>query len=691
MLRGIRLKPTTELRLEVSWGYLIGTAVRVYVYHSLNSPNNVRWGNVCLVDLSAAEQIRESNEEEQRRYNRPFSSSTATNSGQNHSFRPQQGSSLGCYTVAPKDTSTKIARSSGRTGSSLVAYHLPPGATIYHPLSQAVTVDVEVTSGVAGEQLEAFTFTCSKIAQLTASPEKVGAKYDELVSAFKNTMEDDAGSQKRFNQIVKEYRQEILPDVHENWETDHTATGQSDGHFMDIVGKLRPSFLTFHKATESTPADKFHKKQKKWHQEALKIIFKKWSRKTLTSHPQRLDSSSQLSIIIDRMDQDKTSIPHFVLKTKVKPGQLVAVAYGPRPCFFHVGSILGANTDDKREEFEKSKTLILIPTCVITVDISMISHPHSWSVVRTSLTETCPSLQSLSAINQGNLAIRLRAAMVDEWLNNEDIRARHWFPPAGFGGQPLADRRDQSFDPRRDMPSEPRRVWRAARGVQILEPIDIVCRIRPRKMCRELARHHQQEFVMAVSILDPVQNPIPPGEWLKKDDKNRDKLNNLRVVESTGVWKVLDTVDRASKPYQLKQPLRRNTVDHPTQVTFNNTQRKMQRQKTVDYPPQVTFNNTQRKMQRQKTVDHPTQVTFNNTQRKMHRRKTVDHPTQVTFNNTQRKMQWRKTVDHPTQVTFNDTQRKMHRRKTVDHPTQVTFNNSQRKMHWLNTLAHPTR
>ncbi|XP_035680731.1 uncharacterized protein LOC118418796 [Branchiostoma floridae] len=43
---------------------------------------------------------------------------------------------------------------------------------------------------------------------------------------------------------------------------------------MDIVGKLRSSFLTFHKATESTPADKFPKKKTKWHQEAVQIIKK---------------------------------------------------------------------------------------------------------------------------------------------------------------------------------------------------------------------------------------------------------------------------------------------------------------------------------------------------------------------------------------------------------------------------------
>ncbi|XP_035661622.1 uncharacterized protein LOC118405900 [Branchiostoma floridae] len=85
----------------------------------------------------------------------------------------------------------------------------------------------EVTSGVAEEQLEAFKFTCNKMAQLTASPERVEARYNELVSSFKNTMGDGAASQKRFNQLLEEYRQEILPHVQQNWETLTTQQQES--------------------------------------------------------------------------------------------------------------------------------------------------------------------------------------------------------------------------------------------------------------------------------------------------------------------------------------------------------------------------------------------------------------------------------------------------------------------------------
>eukprot|EP00058_Branchiostoma_floridae_P022033 XP_002607523.1 hypothetical protein BRAFLDRAFT_69954 [Branchiostoma floridae] len=70
-----------------------------------------------------------------------------------------------------------------------------------------------------------------------------------------------------------EQKEVCVANLTSNYPT-HLTLSNVDGHFMDIVGKLRPSFLTFHKATESTPADKFPKKQTKWHQEALKIIKK---------------------------------------------------------------------------------------------------------------------------------------------------------------------------------------------------------------------------------------------------------------------------------------------------------------------------------------------------------------------------------------------------------------------------------
>ncbi|CAH1242416.1 Hypp6679 [Branchiostoma lanceolatum] len=52
------------------------------------------------------------------------------------------------------------------------------------------------------------------------------------------------------------------------------AEDQSDGHFMAMVRKLRASFLEFHDATESMPADMLPNKDTDWHPTAVRIIKK---------------------------------------------------------------------------------------------------------------------------------------------------------------------------------------------------------------------------------------------------------------------------------------------------------------------------------------------------------------------------------------------------------------------------------
>ncbi|CAH1239933.1 Hypp5909 [Branchiostoma lanceolatum] len=55
-------------------------------------------------------------------------------------------------------------------------------------------------------------------------------------------------------------------------DSDMEERDESDGRFMEIVRKLRASFLEFHDAMESTPADMFPDKDTDWHPKALQVI-----------------------------------------------------------------------------------------------------------------------------------------------------------------------------------------------------------------------------------------------------------------------------------------------------------------------------------------------------------------------------------------------------------------------------------
>ncbi|CAH1266570.1 Hypp3423 [Branchiostoma lanceolatum] len=92
---------------------------------------------------------------------------------------------------------------------------------------QTFTLGVpQVPTGESSEQLDAFKFVINKMATLTSAPENTHQKSKELVAKFKNTMADGAASQKMFNRLVQAYREEVLPDVIENWSEMDEATKQ---------------------------------------------------------------------------------------------------------------------------------------------------------------------------------------------------------------------------------------------------------------------------------------------------------------------------------------------------------------------------------------------------------------------------------------------------------------------------------
>ncbi|KAI8510938.1 hypothetical protein Bbelb_118540 [Branchiostoma belcheri] len=76
---------------------------------------------------------------------------------------------------------------------------------------------LEMPSGESADQLEGLKFILDKIARLTNSIDN-NQYTNRIISKIKNTMGDGAASQKHFNQLLQTYRQDILPEVIENWE-----------------------------------------------------------------------------------------------------------------------------------------------------------------------------------------------------------------------------------------------------------------------------------------------------------------------------------------------------------------------------------------------------------------------------------------------------------------------------------------
>ncbi|XP_019616210.1 PREDICTED: uncharacterized protein LOC109463788 [Branchiostoma belcheri] len=77
---------------------------------------------------------------------------------------------------------------------------------------------IKMSSGQSSEQLEGLNFVLRKLAMLSKSADDCTQHSKKLLSKIKNTMGDGAASQKRFNELLEAYREEILPDVVENWE-----------------------------------------------------------------------------------------------------------------------------------------------------------------------------------------------------------------------------------------------------------------------------------------------------------------------------------------------------------------------------------------------------------------------------------------------------------------------------------------
>eukprot|EP00058_Branchiostoma_floridae_P008537 XP_002594025.1 hypothetical protein BRAFLDRAFT_68535 [Branchiostoma floridae] len=77
---------------------------------------------------------------------------------------------------------------------------------------------LKMSSGQSAEQLEGLQFILKKLAMISDSSADTITKAKQLLSNIKNTMWDGADSHKHFNELLGEYRAEILPDVIDGWE-----------------------------------------------------------------------------------------------------------------------------------------------------------------------------------------------------------------------------------------------------------------------------------------------------------------------------------------------------------------------------------------------------------------------------------------------------------------------------------------
>ncbi|XP_066285548.1 uncharacterized protein [Branchiostoma lanceolatum] len=125
------------------------------------------------------------------------------------------------YTVAKATNVSLQSDGTSRDGKKVVGFQANTSK------QKTFTLGVpQVPTGESSEQLDAFKFIINKLASLTSAPENTHQKSKELVAKFKNTMADGAASQKMFNRLVQAYREEVLPDVVQNWSELDEATKQ---------------------------------------------------------------------------------------------------------------------------------------------------------------------------------------------------------------------------------------------------------------------------------------------------------------------------------------------------------------------------------------------------------------------------------------------------------------------------------
>ncbi|XP_070550462.1 uncharacterized protein [Ptychodera flava] len=81
---------------------------------------------------------------------------------------------------------------------------------------------LEVHAGDAATQLHAFKFVMNKLAELHVDHTKPDAVEDtfskQFISKIKNTMGDQAATQKSFNEQLEKFRAEVVPEVVKNWD-----------------------------------------------------------------------------------------------------------------------------------------------------------------------------------------------------------------------------------------------------------------------------------------------------------------------------------------------------------------------------------------------------------------------------------------------------------------------------------------
>lgn len=76
---------------------------------------------------------------------------------------------------------------------------------------------LDVHSGDSSSQLDAFNFIMDKLGDVLSDENSTQASK-QLITRIKNTMGDQAATQKSFNDKLQTDRQSILPDVQDPWD-----------------------------------------------------------------------------------------------------------------------------------------------------------------------------------------------------------------------------------------------------------------------------------------------------------------------------------------------------------------------------------------------------------------------------------------------------------------------------------------
>ena len=104
---------------------------------------------------------------------------------------------------------------------------------------QQLTISVnDVYCGAAEDSLELLKTCTDQISEACRKAGSTVATGEKLIASIKNTMSDRAATNTKFNRLLHDYRQEILPVVHSSWanlgDEERAALSRVNNHFCGL-------------------------------------------------------------------------------------------------------------------------------------------------------------------------------------------------------------------------------------------------------------------------------------------------------------------------------------------------------------------------------------------------------------------------------------------------------------------------